>query len=146
MSTESRKPFNERFAELLSIAVMRNGYLGPTSYYGGHNYNTEAYKLFRLGKVQPFDVKPAPSIDGAKCPKCRAKLALKNVHETQTYCFAGTFAESDNVETLVEGTLVCPKYEQHTRELPSGMTTVRVDSTISSLLNLIGDIADEMGY
>lgn len=34
MNEAQRKPFMERFNELLAIAVMRNGYIGSPGYYG----------------------------------------------------------------------------------------------------------------
>lgn len=101
--------------------------------------------MFRLGKVRDGMLSP-PRIEGARCPKCRAKLVLTNVHEDVRYTFAGTFAENSDTSPLVEGRLVCPRVKKHTDELGYEMTTVKVNDSIAELITLLGDIADELGY
>ena len=113
---------------------------------GGITPNPEAYKAFRVSRNVKADMySDTPSLEKARCPKCHARVVITNVHETTVCEFDGTDVESGNA-VLVRGKLVCPKVAAHTDSLPYGMSTVLVDGRMSSLVKVIGEIADEIGY
>ena len=140
--------FTQRFDKLMGVAVLRSGYLGEPSYYGGFNYNEDAYELFGL-EAPPFsyaiNASPA-SLEDARCPKCKGACEVVGVQDTSQMSFAGTFAESDERSTVAQGTLVCSSKAAHTGKLPYGTTTVTVHSTVAELVCLLDDIATELGY
>lgn len=143
----SQLSFTERYNALLGVAVLRLGYIGQPLYMGGREVSSEGYARFGLGEVRSRVYSESlPSLEGAKCHKCRAALAVTSVHETEQSSFSGTFAESHEKYTIAQGTLTCTKSAQHLVKLPSEDITVSVESTIAELVCLLDELADEMGY
>ena len=139
--------FTQRFDKLIGAAVQRTGYLGRPAYYGGIDFNDDAYKKFGIAK-KPFRYASdfvVPSLDDARCPSCHAACEVVGVRDTSHMSFDGTFAD-DSKRNVAQGTLQCSKNAAHTVKLGYGFCDVFVDSTVAELVVLLDDIAAEMGY
>lgn len=136
--------FTERYNKMMGVALLRLGYLGEPSYYGGRGANKDAYTKFGIRRVDSY-ADSLPSLTAARCPSCKGKVEINTVYEEEYASFGGTFADHDDKYHIAQGKLVCVKDSRHTDRLHD-YTTVSVSSTIAEMVCLLDDIATEMGY
>lgn len=152
------KPFTERFTEMLSIALLRNGILvqgAPyrvSGYDSFHQPDPDAYRRVGLRfREDPsaLTLAPRPSLVRARCSTCRSRMVVVDVRETQTSRFAGTFT-GDETFTHATGRLVCAKDASHGRAKKGHSffdeLTVVVDATLGEMVSQLDGIAHELGY
>lgn len=136
--------FTERYNKMMGVALLRLGYLGEPSYYGGREVNVDAYAKFGIRRVDPY-ADSLPSLTAARCPSCKGAVGINEVYEEEYASFAGTFVDHDDKYHITQGRLVCVNDSKHTDRLHD-YTTVSVSSTIAEMVCLLDDIAMEMGY
>lgn len=135
-----------RFNVLLSVAVLRRGFLGERNYYGDDVRNRDAYEAFGMARPRYVaGAMHAAALSEARCPQCHGACTITDVRDVSLMTFVDSFTDSAE-DTVAHGTLSCATDDQHTDHLPEGFALVTVNDTVAGLVRTLDNIAAEMGY